>query len=482
MSHNKQASLSSYSYLFLLAAVIFLPFINGRFIVPVAAWVAPVFLIRFLRTQTLVKGLLIAYLAVFAAWCANWWGIVRAPGIAFFIVGAVMALIGFLPYLADRLLITRLDGFKSIFVFPTALVSMELLFSLLGPNGSFGSLAYTQYGNLPLMQLVSITGLSGITFLIGWWASTANFAWERRQTTQSVVAAGIFAAAMTTVLLCGGIRLMIPVESLRTVRIAAVSPQYDDNLNYDPTLAAAIQEFLFERSAREAAAGAKIILFPEDSFAVYKQDEPAVLERARQFARDNKVYLSMSYGARVEENSLRYENKTVLVTPSGEIAWKYLKTHAVPGYEEKNMVRGQGVMPTFDTPDGRLASAICYDGDHHSVTRQAGAAQTDLLILPADDWRDITPLHARMAVFRALEEGVSIVRPTMNGLSLAANYRGEVLASMNHFETGDRVMTANIPVTGIRTWYSRIGDLFAYLAVFGLIVLILLGFRRRART
>ena len=39
--------------------------------------------------------------------------------------------------------------------------------------------AYTQYGNLPLLQLLSVTGLWGIDFLMSWLASVVNWAWER---------------------------------------------------------------------------------------------------------------------------------------------------------------------------------------------------------------------------------------------------------------------------------------------------------------
>ena len=42
------------------------------------------------------------------------------------------------------------------------------------------SLAYTQYGNLPLLQVISLTGAYGVSFLIAWFASVGNRAWEQR--------------------------------------------------------------------------------------------------------------------------------------------------------------------------------------------------------------------------------------------------------------------------------------------------------------
>ena len=168
-----------------------------------------------------------------------------------------------------------------------------------------------------------------------------------------------------------------------------------------------------------------------------------------------------------------------MFTPAGEVAWEYLKTHPVPGYEERYMVRGPAPAPTYAAPEGRFAGAICYDGDFPGFMRRAAPA--DLLILHADDWRDITPFHARMSVFRALELGVSLVRPTMNGLSVAADYRGEILAAMNHFDSADRVMTAAIHTRGVRTLYALVGDAFAWLAALCLLTLTTLALLRPER-
>jgi apolipoprotein N-acyltransferase len=47
------------------------------------------------------------------------------------------------------------------------------------PDGTLLNQAYTQYGDLPLMQVVSVTGLWGIILLTSWFAAVVNAAWER---------------------------------------------------------------------------------------------------------------------------------------------------------------------------------------------------------------------------------------------------------------------------------------------------------------
>ena len=60
-----------------------------------------------------------------------------------------------------------------------ALVAAEFLRSRLVPGATWGSLAYTQYGYLALMQVAAVVGIWGLTFLVGWFASTFEMAWSR---------------------------------------------------------------------------------------------------------------------------------------------------------------------------------------------------------------------------------------------------------------------------------------------------------------
>jgi apolipoprotein N-acyltransferase len=77
-----------------------------------------------------------------------------------------------------------------------------------------------------------------------------------------------------------------------------------------------------------------------------------------------------------------------------------------------------------------------------------------------------------MATFRAIENGFSMVRPTSHGFSAAADYQGRVLAITDYFKSEDPVMIAYIPTKGVTTIYSRIGDLFAWLCMAGLVAAI----------
>jgi len=67
-----------------------------------------------------------------------------------------------------------------------------------------------------------------------------------------------------------------------------------------------------------------------------------------------------------------------------------------------------------------------------------------------------------MAAFRAIENGVPMVRPATSGVSSAVDPWGRMVAFSDYFAGGDRTMTAQVPITHTWTLYPRVRDLFAW--------------------
>ncbi len=161
------------------------------------------------------------------------------------------------------------------------------------------------------------------------------------------------------------------------------------------------------------------------------------------------------------------ENKLVVADPAGDIVLEHVK---YGGNMLEGSLLGDGVLRTIETPYGTLSGIICWDTDFPSIVRQAGRNGTDILLSPAHDWREIDPIHAQMAVFRAIENGISVVRQADQGRSITADPYGRVLAEMDHFTASERVMVAQVPTNGVFTVYPVIGDLFGWLSVVGFVV------------
>ena len=100
---------------------------NGRFLLPAAAWLALVFLVRYIRGAPGKKGVLIALMAHTLAFWMAWRGAVPLPVPFQVVVITALSGIFFVPLLIDRALSSRVSGFAQTLVLPVAWVSVEYL-------------------------------------------------------------------------------------------------------------------------------------------------------------------------------------------------------------------------------------------------------------------------------------------------------------------------------------------------------------------
>ena len=472
---------------------------NGRNTVPLAAWLAPLFLLRFTRGGRAWARLPAAFSMLFFSWLFQFRGMVPAPRPILIAVAATYSLALLVPYLMDRALTPKLPAGWATLVFPVAWAGTEYLLILTAPYGSWGAMAYSQFGDLPLMQLVSVTGLAGITFLMGWFASAMNLVWERGWSWPGArKPVALFAVTLAAVLLGGGIRVAIFPPDAPTVRVASMSrrdvgsappeelqrrllqnqPLTEVEVGLLRDNGRAGTDDLLTRTARAADAGAKIVFWNETAGDVFKEDEPALIAQAQQLASRQQIYLGLALGTWQRGARKPLENKIVLIAPDGRIAYEYWKARPVPGGEKNLTSQLDGNIKTVLTPHGRLGSAICFDLDFPQLLAQAGRLGTDILLAPSNDWRDIDPWHTHMATFRAVEQGFNLVRQVRSGMSMAVDYQGRVLARMDDFGSPDREMTAYVPTRGVRTMYSRIGDAFAWGCLLSLAILAFATWKR----
>ncbi len=493
--NNKQDWLS---YLWLALGIALFAFSTLRWAIPLAAWLAPVFMLRFVRTQPLRRGMLLLLLARVLVQEVELQGVIPIPGVLYYLFVFGTVVVTTLPYLIDRMLARRLGGLLGTLVFPLAVTTTYYLLALLNPSsGTLGNIAYTQYGDLPLMQLVSVTGPWGIDFLMSWFASVVNWAWERGFAWPRVRGGTVlYSSLLTLVLLFGGARLALFPPQGSTVRVAGVSPSraliaaYNKQVSQNDALmqalfsgtatqadrqivhqaSAPVFDELLSLSEQEARAGAKIIVWPEASGGVtlLQEDEPTLLAQASTIARTTGTYLDLGLGVLLQhpvQSSLALD-ESILIDPSGNIVWQYQKAHPVPGEPESP---GDGKVPTVQTPYGRLATVICFDADFPGTIRQVGQVGADVLLVPSNDWREIDPYHTQVATFHAIESGSSLVRQTTYGLAMTMDYEGNVLASTDYYTGDPQVMVAYVPMQGVHTIYATIGDLFAWLSIAGLV-------------
>jgi apolipoprotein N-acyltransferase len=220
------------------------------------------------------------------------------------------------------------------------------------------------------------------------------------------------------------------------------------------------------------------VIWSEAGAFVLKDEEAAFERAASATARDARVHLIAGLAVFTPGQGY-YENVLAAFDSTGARLAYYHKARPVPGDPERGADRA---IPVFPTSLGRIAGAVCFDGDFPDLIRKAGRERAGLLVIPSSDWRAIDPVHTRMALLRGVENGCSVVRQTNKGLSAAGDAQGRILAASDFFHANPRVMVAQVPVRSARTLYARVPDLVPLLCAVVLALALARAAGRRGRS
>jgi len=218
------------SLIWLGIGAILMLFANGRWIIPIATWFYPVFFLRFMRLQKPFHGVIILALTNGCINAISWWKMVPVPTGIYFVISFLFSNLMIFAFLADRLLATKIKGFFPTLIFPLAWCSLEFLCTF-SPKASWNVLAYTQ-NQLVLLQLASLTGIWGISFVITWFASVVNWIWaEQFAWTKIKIGVVAFTGIVALIVSYGVIRLNIGPSEQKYVRTASIVASRKINKN-----------------------------------------------------------------------------------------------------------------------------------------------------------------------------------------------------------------------------------------------------------
>ncbi|MDM8534797.1 nitrilase-related carbon-nitrogen hydrolase [Clostridiaceae bacterium HSG29] len=462
---------NNYSYIYLLIGFVLLFFSNGRWVLPLGTFIAPIFLIRFLRFHKPLKGFVFLIFAGFISNVFIWKGLIPVPDFVYYIMSFMMSLCTALAFLIDRVYSQRLKGIVSTLVLPSAFVFIDYISVSMNPGGTFGALATTQ-SSLPLLQLLSITGIWGITFFIFWIASIINWLWDNAFNEQTLrKAMWMYVVPLIIIISYGQISLVLgSTEStvkIASVNISKMEMQHIFNDKTDSVNEQINSNFLnnCEIAARSEA---KIVFGNEIMLNMSSDKEDAYIEKVKAVAVRENIYIGLPMLIYPIENpGARPMNKITWISPQGKVLFTYFKAKPTPGEGSY----GDGVIKYFDSPYGRISSVICFDMDFLKLIQQVSSMNIDIMLVPGNDWKEITPYHTYAASFRAIEQGFNLVRSASRGLSASFNYKGQVLSSQNYFTSKDTLFYSEVPMKGKRTIYAVIGDSFAWLCMFFFIII-----------
>jgi apolipoprotein N-acyltransferase len=461
---------------FLLIGIACISMTHMSFSVDIFAWLSNIPFLIYLSLTKGWKTRLVFVLALIAAWSFVIFKIITPPitYVMIFLFSIPISLIHLPGYLIW-------DKFKkhkwSVLLFPSILTIMEWIQYSFTPFASWGVMAYSQSKSLIIMQFVSIFGIAGLSFLIYW----INASLARIITTNRITLLSFYLpfSILTIVIIFGSLRVDLgKSEGVKTITVAAVGT--DSTVGGLPLPTKEINDKvisdLIKRTEKAADFGAKLVVWNEAAFYTLPEDESSTVSPIKTSAMKNNVPIYASYVMPISENPFKYENKYVYINKNGKVEYSYLKHQPVAG---EPAIKGVKPFQTVEISETKVGGAICYDYDFPYIAREFGKLGADIVALPSSDWRGIDPLHSRMAAFRAIEQGHSIIRSTRFGLSAIISPYGEIVGQSSSFDDNNKILISDIRTKGTKTVYSVIGDLFVYLCFGFLMVFIITVIARK---
>jgi len=341
-------------------------------------------------------------------------------------------------------------------------VTAEYAVSLTSPHGAFWSLAYTQMEALPVLQLASVFGIWGISFLLMFVPSAVAVLVSPQGSMRTTLRLGSASAALVVLAVGFGMwRLNSTPELVGTITVGlAAADQPDHPLPAsDPAAQDALRAYAQSLDAL-AERGVRLAVLPETIVKVSDGELADVEALFGSVATRNRMDVVVGVDRRSEADE---ENSALVFSPGGAAPATYEKHHLLPDFEAR--YRPGNEITVLQGSDASRGVAICKDMDFPSLGREYGKRGVTLLLVPAWDFDRDGWLHSRMAIMRGVESGFAIARSARRGALTLSDARGRVLAETTSASAPVATVLATVPLERVETIYSRLGDWFAWLSV-----------------
>jgi apolipoprotein N-acyltransferase len=383
-------------------------------------------------------------------------------------------------------------GMAGVWLAPWLWVASEWARSSIGLGFPWVLLGSSQASVLPIVQLASVTGVYGVSWLaalVGTAAAAVVLSRGRAHLYGAMLVVVCFAA----VAVGGAIRIARGTLTAEGVpfRVGLVQGNVEQDAKWNPAFENDIMTRHIDLSRQALQLGAQLVVWPESSTPFYFNIEAARAEPVRRLAEQaNTAFLIGTDEFDRAGGVDHYYNAAVLVGTDGRSQGAYHKMALVPFGEYVPLKHllffvGPLVQAVSDFSPGTdphvfnvgghgVSVSICYESTYPWISRAFVERGSELLATVTNDaWFGTTSApyqHFDQGAIRAVEEGRYVVRAANTGISGAVDPYGRVLVATPIFQT--RALAVDVRLLSDRTIYSRVGDLVVWLslAVVGWIV------------
>jgi len=376
-------------------------------------------------------------------------------------------------------------GLRTLLFTPVLWVALEYLRSFLLTGFPWANLGYSQYLNLPFIQMADITGPYGPSFVI-LLVNAALFgvlhSWSKK--TFPFKEAMITVVILLGSLIYGYLRMEATGRHMiqnPPLKIGLVQGNIDQSVKWDESFQKETLQIYERLSFKVAEQKPDLIIWPETATPFFFQDAteywPLILDIPK------KTHALLLFGTpsyKILKGKVNHYNSAYLASPSGELVGKYDKIHLVPFGEYIPMQDllffigslGEGIgdfksgkeIFNFALPHGKFGVLICFEIIFPDLSRRFVKKGANFLVtLTNDAWfgRTSAPYqHFSMAAFRAVENRVFVARAANTGITGFIDPRGKILKEGGIFT--EEAMSETVRLSSQKTFYTLFGDVFAW--------------------
>ena len=367
-------------------------------------------------------------------------------------------------------------------------------------------MGYTQWNNLPAIQIASITGVHGVSFIVVLLNATVAdiiytyFISNNQPTTPKTSLRFTFhvlrftpIAIVIACLIYGAQALSKPVEHTSDFEIALAPGNVPQTERWDPTYLPQIFERYMNLVKAADAEEPALIVLPETALhgSIFIYEENAYITKLKQMLDEQQIHLLT--GTHTARDGKMY-NTVFLLSPTSEKLGSYSKIHLVPFGEYVPITRhlpnfiqlssgfepGKSIdlFPIPHTENSQMGVVICFESVFPDLFRKFVKKGASVMgILTNDAWFDGTACpeqHLAMAPFRAVENRTAVFRCANGGISCIIDSLGRTITTPILANDTENFLIERIPLSDRGgTVYTRYGDWFPILCFLVSVLLIL---------
>lgn len=482
--------------------------------IAVLGWIALVPLFLVLRTAPFGRALFygVAYGTLETLLVNFWLGTYNLVSLQFTVVLNTLFFLIFIPLL---LFFLRRSRFLWVLVLPLGWTGFEYLTSIGFLGFPWGLVAHTQYSFLSLIQVSSVTGVWGVTFIVVLVASvlaeTALRIGARRDlpwrwlATASLIVGGTVLAGAVSIAAAPEPRDGAGATPLQGSSRVALIQQNSDPRKHDYRQTLGTLRELTNRAMRE---NPDLVVWSETAFVPnirrWGQNDPsssglaALVNDFLEYQESLGTWLvtgNDDYTIARDEDGEEVRNDynaAVLFDEEGERRETYRKIKLVPFTEyfpyrdtlpwvyellqsfDVTFWTPGNEYTVFDYPGFSFATPICFEDIFPNHVRQYIRNGAEVIVNLSNDYWSLNEVEAKQhfvaSLFRTIENRRPLLRSTASGLTAHVDPYGRVLASRPYYS--EEYLVTDVPTPPERTTlYTRFGDWFPLFSLAALLLI-----------